>query len=279
MKLLMAVVAMSVWASLGTGSAGAVDLTCGATLASPGVYTLSADLQCASSGPLIGSPNVTINLNGYSISGPGPATTTVGFEVQVSGHQSAVIENGTVRDFGTGVHLDFGGAQISDLHVTRNGAGIVESIAPAGPLDLGQSDISDNVGDGIHSAIADGPITITDSRVSHNGGYGLWSHETLIQARDSAFSNNGRAGFWEDEFGVDLEGVRAINNGGDGIFIGLNDFPDLYTLLNNTANANGGHGIDFEGNANPIVIFPPPHLAGNNAHGNKTPPQCINLPC
>ena len=74
------------------------------------------------------------------------------------------------------------------------------------------------------------------------------------------------------------------SNGDDGIYIGPDiGFPDTWTLLNNTATQNGGHGINFQGHSGhegqPDWVWPPVTFEGNVARDNRTAPQCINVFC
>ena len=255
-------------------------VTCGSAITSPGVYELTADLNC--SGAFVANPNVppgaalyvnssgvTINLNGHSIFGPGATTSSTG--VWIEG--DALIENGTIRGFGTGVLGTASGVQTNDLRVAKNGYGIFGSLMT---LTVSNSYINENTADGIYASVGLG-IGVSNSQVNGNGGNGITDHETGFVGVGNIISRNGGYGIWNDEYGVSLKNNQVNNNGSDGIYLGLNPFPDTYWLLNNTANGNGGHGIDFA--ARSQLIQGPSYFEGNIARDNLTNPQCINILC
>jgi hypothetical protein len=261
--------------SQAAGDARADALSCGTVLASPGVYVLAADLNCsaapAAPALLITSVGVTINLNGHSIIGPGLGTSTVG--VQLEPGSDALIENGVIRRFGLGVSGIDASVDVENARIARNGAGIWGGISLG--ITVGNSYINENAGDGIHD-VNGGGIHVFDSQIVGNGN-GIWSHGTRIWAERNVISRNGY-GIWIEEFGVDLEDNQVSNNGGDGIHMGLNSFPDDYTIVRNTAIGNGGHGIVFDpgfvGSIDHIVVS-----EGNIARKNRTDPQCVNIDC
>jgi hypothetical protein len=279
MKRLCMLTAIAV---LGTasGTARAASLTCGAVITSSGAYTLTNDLNCSTSSPLgtaifiTGGAAVTINLNGHSIIGPGATTGSEGIRLEGG---SVHLANGLIRGFGTavtGLEADFQGDYI---RIVKNGTGISGSLALRTVFH--HSYINENTGDGISASI-DSAISMSDSQIVGNGGNGITDHEAPMNIQRSVISRNGGYGIFEDEWGVYLKDNRVLNNGRDGIFLGLNDFPDTYSILNNTANGNGGHGIVFA--AQPAVDgreYPPSYFEGNSARDNRTSPQCVNIFC
>jgi hypothetical protein len=248
-------------------------VACGAELLGPGTYVLTSDLSCSGNG-LILRDGVTLDLNGHSITGPGASTSTYGLRLPKGslGGGLAIVENGTVQQFGYGINaLDDTSLQADTIRIMKNGIGIQTFFAGA---ILHNSQINNNVGDGINLDF--GRIRLFDSEVSHNGGNGVYAHEAPVQAERSEFSHNGGEGIYEDEWSVFLVDNQANHNGGNGIHIGKNDFNDQFTLLNNTASHNGGHGIVYA----PGFLFEHLLIAeGNVAGHNQTEPQCIDIPC
>jgi hypothetical protein len=67
-----------------------------------GNVTLTANLVCTGDGLIIGDDNTTINLNGYSINGPGDNSSKVGVAIPHS--NSVVVQgSGSIRDFQAGI--------------------------------------------------------------------------------------------------------------------------------------------------------------------------------
>jgi nitrous oxidase accessory protein NosD len=94
----------------------------------PGSYILFNDLVAGTSQPAltVTASNVTIDLNGREISGPGANTGT---GILVNGAAGVHIRNGGVRDFGFGVTvMNSNTVTIEDLHIS--GRGIAVSMPP-----------------------------------------------------------------------------------------------------------------------------------------------------
>lgn len=116
----------------------------------PGSYRLIGDLTVStvgSTGVTIAASNVTLDLGGHTIQGPGAGTGGIARATAISGvHQNVEIRNGTLRDFddegvfvtagtrdvrvvgvraiangGTGLLIQSEGSQIRDCTVTDNG--------------------------------------------------------------------------------------------------------------------------------------------------------------
>ena len=122
----------------------------------------------------------------------------------------------------------------------------------------------------------------SQTRRSHaTAATGSPTSRRLFFAFRNVITGNHGYGIWNFDWGADIENNQVNNNGADGIYIGPDiDSPDTWTLLNNTANQNGGHGINFQGHfGNPPWIWPPVTFEGNRASGNQTPPQCVNIFC
>jgi len=67
------------------------------TITDSGSYYLTGDLTTTDSGILVNADNVTIDLMGYSLIGPGSGANTA---IYMDGRSNVEIRNGTVRDFG-----------------------------------------------------------------------------------------------------------------------------------------------------------------------------------
>src|SRR5918994_3327134 len=91
---------------------------CGSTITSN--LQLTADITCEDDGIIVAGDNLTVNLNGFAIRGPGSDSTTTGILVDgVSGVN--IIGPGMVTDFGTGVaYTAATGGAVRDVYVGTN---------------------------------------------------------------------------------------------------------------------------------------------------------------
>jgi parallel beta-helix repeat protein len=109
-----------------TAHAQGPSVACGDTIAAS--IALDADLiDCPQDGLIIGADNVTIDLNGHTIDGPGTTDTSWDGIDNGAGHDGVTILNGTLQDFGgDGVYLDGGarGNRLANLVLTDNGIGV-----------------------------------------------------------------------------------------------------------------------------------------------------------
>ncbi|MBA3750867.1 MAG: right-handed parallel beta-helix repeat-containing protein [Nitrosopumilus sp.] len=112
---------------------------------------LSANLDCKTDGLIVGSDGITIDLNGFTISGPGVKSSKVGLmlanndDVQVTG-------TGTIKGFQAGV-LNTGGSdnKISKVAFTENEIAIFNTGAKNTVIEDNQM-ISNSIGMASHSS-------------------------------------------------------------------------------------------------------------------------------
>src|SRR5208282_3871067 len=85
--------------------------------------TGSLSVPASTNGINVNAGNVTIDLNGFSITGPGGSS---GFYdgIDASGQSDITVENGTLTGFGTGVEAGSFGI-VRNVHADANGGGIV----------------------------------------------------------------------------------------------------------------------------------------------------------
>ena len=218
--------------------------------------TLSRDLSCAGDGLMIGASDVTLDLAGHTISGAGTGIGVWSFSSYV-----VTIENGTIRNFGSGIVLFDGGqrgtATISNMSITGNSGDGIDLGGDSWLDAVTGNTVSHNQGDGIHARYANDGTTFQGNHVFSNGGVGLH-----VDQASSTFIDND---------------VRR--NGDDGITvydIGA-DFAPAYHFLENTADRNGQLGIR-------VTIFddlhPPQNVddqGGNEAKLNGDPAECSAL--
>ena len=91
-------------------------LSCGEVITKS--VKLSANLDCKTDGIIVGGNGITIDLNGYTIAGPGPASSKIGVML-ANNNGVQVIGPGTIPNFQAGI-LNTGGDSNSvsrgDLH-------------------------------------------------------------------------------------------------------------------------------------------------------------------
>jgi len=170
------------------------------TLSQPGNYRLTGNLTVAdgdTSVIQIVSDSVTLDLNGFTISGPalctaGPATTCPaigkGIGVVADGDLNTApkgvkIHNGSVRGMGLGIKMTGDGSFVEKVNAYRNAGGgitVAGSVVDSSASHNGQfgiigtivrgSSARGNLGDGI---LTDAGGLVTGNISSENGGYGI----------------------------------------------------------------------------------------------------------
>jgi len=111
--------------TLGSSQARASHIDCGATLMTSVI--LDGDLtDCPADGLIVGADNITIDLNGHTIDGPGTDDFRWDGVDNGAGHDRVTVKNGTIQDFGgDGVYIDNGGMAngLENLVLADNGIG------------------------------------------------------------------------------------------------------------------------------------------------------------
>jgi nitrous oxidase accessory protein NosD len=186
-------------------------------IASAGSYRLTGNLVAPASTTAISisAADVTLDLNGFSISGSG----TVNFDgVSVMPTANVELRNGTIRDFpGYGIQAGgCSGCRLMNMRLLDNG----EGGAYMGPNSL-----------------------IRGCTASGNASIGLYA-ETSSSFINNVAHDNGVAGVFLHGLGGGLiEGNVSYNNSGDGITA----FDPSAVVRNNSSSANTNHGIASSG--------------------------------
>src|SRR5436305_12837738 len=120
-KIFWVVLPAAVMFALLPGAAGAKTAakpSCGDTITTS--ITLTANLACSTptSGLIVGQNGIVINLNGHSITGPGPAYGTVG--IMNIGFSHVTVENGAIGNFGAG-YLSYNDVSeiVTKVHIVK----------------------------------------------------------------------------------------------------------------------------------------------------------------
>jgi nitrous oxidase accessory protein NosD len=218
--------------------AAATNVHCGQTITA--TTTLNGDLNCTGqNGLIIGANSVTLNLNGHTIFGSnGVNDNTVG--VTVNG-TSDTVKNGYIEGFAYGVNAFGTNDTVTTLQVNYTDQ---LGIYLAGVTDKATSDTA-----------------------AENFNYGLYDFGSgdTIQSDHLLNNNFGLVTFGRGEKVLDN---IADGNTNDGILV--QSSPPA-TVTGNTANFNGGYGINATS----------PKIDGgtNTAKGNTNPQQCRGVVC
>lgn len=226
---------MSLWAGGARPAAGLTTInTVPFTLSTPGeTYVLNANLTAAESALTITASNVTLNLNGRTLTGRG---TGIGVAA-VGGSRVQIVGSGVIQGFTIGVSLLATTlSQVQDVEVRDCDAGVVLAI-----------EASDNVVQRVRShgnGLAGIWLAIIQGTADRNFVLGNWCYdngEGIIVETD-----NNRVG-----------GNLLTDNEEEGIFIVGNNNE----ILSNRCNANGLDGIGlFDASGNRVRL--------NNCIGN-----------
>jgi parallel beta-helix repeat protein len=234
------------------------------TISRPGSYILTGNLtvpDASTTAIEITAENVTLDLNGFTISGPtrcsgggssivcSPFGSGDGIN-SISRH--TIVKNGSITGMGNTGILVAGFSRVERIHLQDNSGNGIS--AASGSIVTGNIAIK-NGGWGISVG---GFATIINNTTRDNGSYGIFAGATSIVSNNTA-SSNGAQGIKADR-GTNVSANTAINNGGRGIevadgstVIGNTAFDNdgdgifvLYASLvkNNTASSNGGDGIN-----------------------------------
>ncbi len=179
------------------------------TLSQPGSYKLTSNLTVPASvaGVVITGNNVTLDLNGFTISGPASCAQVLpsrvvncvnsssgSVGVDAGSSKGAVVRNGTIKGAGAGVVVG-GLGRYENLRVTENGAGIVE----------GSSQSSNG-------------NTLSNCLVDTNGYNGVTI--TYGQIERCRIVSNGGAGVATDSYALTISESQLMENRGYGIYGG-----------------------------------------------------------
>jgi parallel beta-helix repeat protein len=177
-----------------------------------GSYYLTGDRHCSSTGIQVDANDVTIDLMGYSLIGPGSGVV---YGIYMNGRTNVEIRNGTIRDFGS--------------------MGIWESSEPNGKE---HRVINVRLISNLHGIwLQSYGNLVKDCSVYDNQYLGIF-----VDAGTTVIGNtvhkNGSAGIVASE-GCTVQGNTSYENGGIGIA-----GTDGTEIINNTVSRNTGDGIE-----------------------------------
>src|SRR5213594_3900314 len=184
-------------------SATAQSAQCGQRITAD--FLLANDMTCTTDAFVINADNVTLDLGGRTITGPGmgpqtwplPQLDSVG--VRTGGHTNVTIRNGTISQFSTGIYfVDEVKSRIEDVTSERNRFGFY--IHASSQNAIRRSTVVGNVY-GLHLQDANDDIVEGNNliRQTYNspGGYGIYLYRsTGNRIVENTIENNVNWGIW-----------------------------------------------------------------------------------
>jgi parallel beta-helix repeat protein len=205
------------------------------TISAAGSYYLTGNLTADANGILVDANNVTIDLAGFSMIGPGSGTS---YGVYMNGRRNVEIRNGTVRGFtgayplGGGICEDTGtGHRVIGVRAVSNGRGIV--LRGSGHL-VKDCTIVENTSFGIHVGQA---CTVTGNTCYANHNRGITTYSNCTVTGNTCCDNGNQGILCEGSGGSTVTGNTCRGN-----WVGI-QVLDGCTVTGNTARKNKHSGI------------------------------------
>jgi len=203
-----------------------------------GSYRLTGNLTVPVSTNAINvsAANVTIDLNGFLITGPG-STSTIPIGINSAGQSGVTVENGAISGFGLGVQVGLFGI-VRNMHTDKNGNGIfgglnsvIEGCTANNSTQSGGSGIS-----------CDGVCVISGNTVNGNPNLGIFCVANGCVISGNTANANGTTGINCSGSGCLISGNTVFKNI---IGISADDTTTGYggNVLKNTTNVSGGTSI------------------------------------
>ncbi|MGH9982460.1 MAG: right-handed parallel beta-helix repeat-containing protein [Nitrososphaeraceae archaeon] len=211
-----------------TAAAASSNAACGQVVS--GVVNLTANLNCSGDGIIVGGPNTVINMNGFSITGPGQDSSKVG--IMVPNVDNVVVNGpGSISNFQAAVLLTgTNGFKINSVIISNNQIGTF--MTGAENAQVQQNIIQGNsIGVASHSSSS---ADIDSNLMTGNQLAGV----TFVNTRQSTVEMNIIVG---SQNGVFLDGQSSQNT------ISANN------VLENVIDLNNANGLPTNINANQYV--------------------------
>jgi parallel beta-helix repeat protein len=194
---------------------------------SSGVVNLTSNLNCAGDGIIVGGPNTVINMNGFSITGPGADSSKVG--IMASNVDNVIINGpGSIGNFQAGILLSgTNGFKIDSTTLENNQIAIF--MTGADNAEVQQNMIQNNhIGIASHSTI--------DSKIESNlVNENLLSGVTFVNTKSST---------------IDMNNVHGSQ---DGVFVDEQSADNTISsnnVLDNEIDINNANGLPININSN-----------------------------
>ena len=209
-----------------------------------GVVNLTANLNCSGDGIIVGGPNTVINMNGFSITGPGQDSSKVG--IMVSNVDNVVVNGpGTISNFQAAILLSGSNGFKLDSTILENNQ-IAMFMTGADNADVQQNMIKDNnIGIASHS---NSGSKISSNLMSGNQLAGI----TFVNTKSSSMDMNNIHGSQDGVFLDEQSSDNTIN---------------ANNVLQNAIDINNANGLPLNINSN--------QYTGNNCGVSNPSGLCI----
>jgi parallel beta-helix repeat protein len=205
------------------------------TISAAGSYYLTGNLTSDANGIVVDANNVTIDLAGFSMTGPGSG---VSYGIYMNARRNVEIRNGTVQGFtgpyplGGGICEDDGtGHRVIGVRVVSNGRGIV--LRGSGHL-VRDCTLVQNTSFGIHVGQA---CTVTGNTCYENHNRGITTYSNCTVTGNTCCDNGNQGILCEGSGGSTVTGNTCRGN-----WVGI-QVLDGCTVIGNTARKNKHSGI------------------------------------
>jgi len=192
-----------------------------------GVVNLTANLNCSGDGIIISGPNTVVNMNGFSITGPGKDSSKVG--IMVSNADNVVVNGpGTISNFQAAVLLSGSNGFRLDSTILENNQ-IAMFMTGADNAEVQQNMIKDNnIGIASHS---NSGSKISSNLMSGNQLAGI----TFVNTKSSSMDMNNIHGSQDGVFLDEQSSDNTIN---------------ANNVLQNAVDINNANGLPLNINSN-----------------------------
>jgi parallel beta-helix repeat protein len=192
-----------------------------------GHVKLTSNLICKSDGLIVGANNTTIDMNGFSLKGPGPDSNKVG--IMIAGQHNVTISgNGIITGFQSGVYLS-GSNDIFAHDINTNYNKVAFYITGAQNSEITNNMISHNtIGIALHSSNS---ADIKYNQMSQNRLSGV----TLINTGNSLINGNN---ILNTTNGIFLDTQSSLN------------YVDFNNVFNNLLDINNANNLPININDN-----------------------------
>ena len=201
------------------------------TISQPGSYYFTGNITgvLGKDGILINADNVTLDLNGFTLTTDERIAATVGITDNSIGRTNLIVRNGIVRDWAKGVETPSSkNSTYEDLTVTDNrGDGM--TIGSGSNLRRVTARNNGNIGLRIMQIANTWGSIVEDSNFSGNGGWGIYFLANNVWVHHNIIDSNNRDGLW-------IPGSYAYNE-----------------ITDNRITGNVGNGVVLFGNRNVVV--------------------------
>lgn len=195
-----------------------------------GVVNLTANLNCSGDGIIISGPNTVVNMNGFSITGPGKDSSKVG--IMVSNADNVVVNGpGTISNFQAAVLLSGSNGFKVDSTILENNQ-IAMFMTGADNAEVQQNMIKDNnIGIASHS---NSGSKISSNLMSGNQLAGI----TFVNTKSSSMDMNNIHGSQDGVFLDEQSSDNTIN---------------ANNVLQNAIDINNANGLPLNINSNQYI--------------------------